>query len=133
MKLGLVVADFNEGITEEMEEKAMKAAEDLGVEIEKVFHVPGTYDMPLAVKKACKIEKIDAVVTIGAVITGDTKHDEVITHATAKTLQDLSIQYEKPVTLGVSGPGMTREEAKERIIYAKRAIESAVKTTKSLK
>ncbi|WP_456471778.1 6,7-dimethyl-8-ribityllumazine synthase, partial [Methanocaldococcus sp.] len=43
------------------------------------------------------------------------------------------LQYDKPVTLGISGPGMTRLQAEERIDYGKRAVEAAVKMVKRLK
>nr|MBC8521539.1 6,7-dimethyl-8-ribityllumazine synthase [Methanomicrobia archaeon] len=50
-----------------------------------------------------------------------------------RKIMDLSLEYEKPVTLGVSGPGMTRLEAQERVDYAKRAVEAAVKMVKRLR
>ena len=46
---------------------------------------------------------------------------------------DLSLEFGKPVTLGISGPGMTRLEANERIDYAKRAVESAIKLVQRLR
>lgn len=132
MNIGMVVSDFNDEVTEKMEKRAKETADNLEVNIVEIFRVPGAYDMPLAVKKACKMEKIDAVVTVGAIIEGDTEHDRVIAHSTAQSFQDLSLKYEKPVALGVSGPGMSREEAKERIDYAERAVKAAVETVRNI-
>jgi 6,7-dimethyl-8-ribityllumazine synthase len=76
--------------------------------------------------------RVDAVVTLGAVIEGATQHDEVVIQHAARKIMDLALEFGKPVTLGISGPGMTRLEAQERIDYAKRAVESAVKLVQRL-
>jgi 6,7-dimethyl-8-ribityllumazine synthase len=88
--------------------------------------------MPLAIKRMLKTKNLDAIVTIGCVIEGATQHDEIVVQHAARKIIDLSLEYEKPVTLGISGPGMTRLEASERIDYAKRAVESAVKMVQRL-
>ncbi|MHC1585866.1 MAG: 6,7-dimethyl-8-ribityllumazine synthase, partial [Candidatus Syntropharchaeia archaeon] len=108
-------------------------ADFLGAKVEKVIYVPGVFDMPLAIKKMANDPDIDAVVTIGCIIEGSTEHDEVIAQHAARKIMDLSLEYEKPIALGISGPGMTRLEAHERIDYAKRAVESAVKMVKRLR
>ena len=93
---------------------------------------PAPTHMPLAIKKLLKQDGIDAVVTIGCVIEGATQHDEIVVQHAARKIIDLSLEYGKPVALGISGPGMTRLEATERIDYAKRAVESAVKMVQRL-
>ena len=77
--------------------------------------------------------KVDAVITIGCVIEGATQHDDIVVQHAARKIIDLSLEFGKPVTLGISGPGMTRLEANERIDYAKRAVESAIKLVQRLK
>ena len=95
--------------------------------------VPGVYDLPLAAKKLAERNDIEAVVTLGAVIEGETGHDEIVMQHAARKLIDLGIQYSKPVTLGISGPGMSRVQALERVNdYARRAVEAAVKMVKRL-
>lgn len=130
--LGFVVSEFNRDITREMEEVAREAADDLDSSVADTVYVPGTYDMPLAVKSLLEREEVDAVVTIGVVIEGDTMHDEVIVGAVAPKLVDLSLEYDKPVALGVSGPGMSADEAWARVDYAERAVETAVKLTRRI-
>lgn len=78
-------------------------------------------------------EDVDAVVTLGAVIEGETDHDQVVMQQASRKIIDLSLEYNKPVALGISGPGMSRLEAHERVKYAKRAVEAAVKMCKRLK
>ena len=132
MKLGLVAADFNFDVTSLMLERARRHAEFLGAEL-VVIHVPGVFDMPAIIKKLLARKDIDAVVMIGAVIKGDTLHDEVIMHATAQAAAQLAAQTGKPVGFGVTGPGMTRDQAIDRIDNARNAVESVVKLLQALK
>lgn len=132
IKLGFVVAEFNRDITYMMEIEGREHAKFLGAEVTESFYVPGAYDMPLAIKKMLEDGKVDAVVTIGCVIEGATQHDEIVVQHAARKIIDLSLEYNKPVALGISGPGMTRLEANERIDYAKRAVESAIKMVQRL-
>jgi len=131
-KLGFVVAEFNRDITYMMEIEAEEHAKFLGAEVVERIYVPGAYDMPLAIKKLLSEGKVDAVVTIGCVIEGATGHDEIVVQHAARKILDLSLEFNKPVALGISGPGMTRMEASERIDYARRAVESAVKMVRRL-
>ena len=132
IKLGFVVAEFNRDITYMMEIEAREHAAFLGAEVTECLYVPGAFDMPLAIKKMLAVGKVDAVVTVGCVIEGATQHDEIVVQHAARKIIDLSLEFGKPVTLGISGPGMSRLEANERIDYAKRAVESAVKLVKRL-
>lgn len=132
IKIGAVVAEFNFDITSMMLELAKEHAKFLDAEITEVLPVPGVYDMPIAIKKLLDEGKVDAVITLGAVIEGDTQHDEIVVQHAARKITDLSLEYNKPVTLGISGPGMTRLEAHKRVEYGKRAVEAAVKLVKRL-
>ncbi|ADC66555.1 6,7-dimethyl-8-ribityllumazine synthase [Ferroglobus placidus DSM 10642] len=133
IKLGLVVSEFNRDITYMMEILAKEHAEFLGAEISEIIRVPGAFDIPIAVKKMLEKGNVDAVVAIGCVIEGETEHDEVVAQHAARKIMDLSIEYGKPVTLGISGPGMGRLAAHERVDYAKRAVEAAVKLVRRLR
>ncbi|MDT7867025.1 MAG: 6,7-dimethyl-8-ribityllumazine synthase [Acidianus sp.] len=128
VRIALVVSEFNYDVTRVMEEKAISHARFLGAEVPIVFRVPGVYDSPFGVLQAIKLDYVDAVAVIGAVIQGETKHDEVVANQAARALIDISLQYGKPVTLGVIGPGASRVQALERAEeYARRAVEAAVK------
>ncbi|RLG87107.1 MAG: 6,7-dimethyl-8-ribityllumazine synthase [Thermoprotei archaeon] len=131
VRLGIIVSEFNYDITYLMLQKALNHAKFLGAEVSYVLKVPGTFEIPLAVKKLLTKDEVDAVVTLGAVIQGETKHDEVVANQAARKIMDLGIEYGKPVTLGIIGPGATRIQALERVEdYARRAVEAAVKMVK---
>jgi 6,7-dimethyl-8-ribityllumazine synthase len=132
ISLGFVVAEFNRDLTYQMELLGREHAEFLEATVKETILVPGVFDMPLAIKKLCQRDDIDAVVTIGSVIEGETDHDQVVMQHAARKIMDLSLEFNKPVTLGISGPGMTRMAAHERVDYAKRAVEAAVKLVRRL-
>ena len=132
IRIGAVVSEFNYDITMMMLERAKEHAQFLGSEITKIVKVPGVFDMGLAIKKLLKLEEIDGVVCLGAVIEGETEHDEVVISHAARKIADLSVEFEKPVGLGISGPGMTRLQAEERIERAKSAVEAVVKLHRRL-
>lgn len=113
---------------------AEEKANSLKLKIVHTCNVPGAYDVPIIVDALLKKNNIDAVVTLGAIIKGQTKHDEVISHSTAQALTNLSIKYQKPVSLGISGPGMQEKHAFARIRpVAERAVEAVVKISNELK
>ncbi|MCJ2532809.1 MAG: 6,7-dimethyl-8-ribityllumazine synthase [Candidatus Thermoplasmatota archaeon] len=131
--IGVVCSEFNFDLTQTMLEMAKKHAKFLDVDVAKVLMVPGVFDIPLAVKALMKEKTIDAVVTIGAVIEGETEHDQVVIGQAARKITDLAVEYEKPVGLGITGPGMSRLQAEDRIERAKNAVEAVVKQLKMFK
>ena len=133
MKIGIVCSEFNFDITQMMLERAKEHAKFLDVDVAKVVMAPGVYDIPLAAKTLLKDKGIDGVVAIGAVIEGETEHDQVIIGQAARKLTDLAVEYEKPVGLGITGPGMSRLQAEDRIERAKDAVESVLKQWKTLR
>jgi len=134
VRLGLVVAQFNKEspVTEEMERRARERISERGGEIVETIKVPGSYDTPLAADRLARREAIDAVVAIGAIITGDTDHDQVIADATAQGLTEVSLDRDTPVALGIIGPGMSHDEARARIDYGATAADSAIDMAREL-
>mgnify|MGYP001597080905 FL=1 len=127
-RLGMVVSTFNYEITGEMAKKAQQRAKEVGARIAKVVEVPGSFEIPFAVKQLLEDKNIDAVITLGTVIKGGTDHDAVVAHAVARKILDLSCEYDKPVSLGISGPNITWQQSEKRIEeYAIRSVDSVVK------
>ena len=133
IRIGAVVAEFNYDINMMMLERAKEHAQFLGAEITQIIKVPGVFDMPLPVKKLIQRKDVDGVITLGAVIEGETEHDDLVIQHTARKITDLAVEYDKPVALGVTGPGMTRLQAQDRIENAKAAVEAVVKLHRRLK
>jgi 6,7-dimethyl-8-ribityllumazine synthase len=133
MNIAIVTAEFNDEITSRMLAVAEEKAKELKITIKYSCMVPGAYDMPIIVDTLLAKDDVDGVVTLGAIIKGQTKHDEVIASSTAKSLTELSLKYKKPVSLGISGPGMQERHAYARIRpVAERAVEAVVMLAKEL-
>ncbi|HJJ98618.1 MAG TPA: 6,7-dimethyl-8-ribityllumazine synthase [Methanocorpusculum sp.] len=87
-------------------------------------HVPGVYGMPLAICKLLKKPSIGAVVTIGY-FWGAANLNRIVMQQAVRKILDLFLKFNKPVALGISGPGTAIE-------YSKRAVESAAKMVRRL-
>ena len=134
MNIAIVVAEFNEKVTSRMYEVAIEHAKNLKLDIKYTSKVPGIFDMPLIIDKLLEKKDVDGVVTLGAVIKGQTKHDEVIANSTARNIARLSIKHQKPVSLGISGPGMSERQAYARIrMVAENAVNAVQKVNTELK
>jgi len=133
MKIGIVVADFNQEITHNMLKIAEAEAKKKNVFV-YIVHVPGVFDMPLAIKKLLQKKDIEGVVTLGAVISGGTAHDSHIAENAARQISNLSLEFNKPVTLSVIGHTVSKQQALERHEqYAKYGINAVLELIATLK
>lgn len=99
MNIAIVVSEYNYDITMMMLERAKEHAQFLGANVTHVVKVPGTFEIPLAVRRLIERKDVDGIVTLGAVIKGETNHDEVIMQNAARKIEDLMVEFGKPVAL----------------------------------
>ena len=132
-RVAIVVSEFNYDITLLMLERAKEEVSFLGASLGPVMKTPGVFDMPLASKVLLGRDDVDGLVALGAVIEGETQHDEVVMNQAARKLTDLSVEFGKPVGLGISGPGETRLQAQDRIENAGNAVRAVVKMVRRLR
>ena len=134
MNIAIVVSEFNNKVPSRMHKVALEKAKGLKLNVKYECKVPGVFDMPLIIDALLQKKDIDAVVTLGAIIKGQTKHDEIIADVVATRISKLSIKHQKPVSLGISGPGMSERQAFARIRpVSERAVEAVFNTAKELK
>jgi 6,7-dimethyl-8-ribityllumazine synthase len=134
IRAAIVVSEFNKDITFQMLAVAVNHAHKANLELRYICYVPGSFDMPLMVEELLKRKDIDAAITIGAIIKGETRHDNIVAENAARLIADLSLKYGKPVSLGISGPDMTIEQAKDRIeVVPRRAVNAAICMTKRIR
>ena len=132
MNIVLVASEFNAPIPDRMVEIARARAKALGVKVMEVVRVPGIWEIPLAVRVLLARPDVHAAVAIGAVVTGETEHDELIAGAVARELMRAQREFGKPVALGITGPGMTWKQAEARVKNAGRAVDAAVRMAENL-
>src|SRR5260370_24743584 len=94
MNMAFVRSEFNSEVTTPMEQRARSHAESLGVEVPRGVKVPGVYDMAPVVKALLQRKEIEGVVMPGAVIKGETNHDELIAHAIHPAALELSLDVD---------------------------------------
>ena len=134
MNIAIVVSEFNNEVTSRMHKVALEKAKGLKLNVKYECKVPGIFDMPLVIDTLLQKKEFHAIVTLGAVIKGQTKHDEVIADVVAARISKLSIKNQKPISLGISGPGMSERQAFARIRpVSERAVEAILKVTEELK
>ena len=133
VRVALITAEFNQRITDRMREDALKVAKELGAKVVIDVRVPGVFDIPLTLSRTLERKDVDVAAVLGAVITGETRHDEVVAFECARQVAMLSVRLGKPVGLGVTGPGQTEEQAKARIDRGGWAVRSACSQFKTLR
>lgn len=135
MKIGIVVSDYNNDITFELLKGAADTLEKHGVKADNisVSHVPGAYELPFGTQCMFEQHSPDAVINLGCVITGETKHDEYINRSVSAALMQLGLFYKRPVIFGVLTP-MTHEQAKDRAggKHGNKGVEAAITAIKMI-
>lgn len=131
----IVVAEWNEEITEALYEGAYKGLIDLGAKknhIERV-NVPGAFELTLGSLLAAERKHVDAVISLGCVIQGDTPHFDYICQAVAYGITEVNIKTKKPVIFGVLTV-LNKQQALERAggKYGNKGEEAAVTAVKML-
>ncbi|HEV7349279.1 6,7-dimethyl-8-ribityllumazine synthase [Telluribacter sp.] len=111
----IVVAEWNTEVTEKLFEGAYQTLLNHGATPENILrgNVPGSFELTLGSQWFAERTDVEAVIALGAVIQGETKHNDYINHAVAQGLTQLSLKYNKPVIFGVLTPN-TMEQALDR-------------------
>ncbi|MFI3314099.1 MAG: 6,7-dimethyl-8-ribityllumazine synthase [Rikenellaceae bacterium] len=112
MKIAIVVAQWNSGITSKLKDGAEKLCKEHGAEV-FTYVVPGAYELTMGSKFAASQSDIDAVIAIGCVIKGDTPHFEYICSGVTHGLNSVAIEANKPIIFGVLTVN-TQLQAEER-------------------
>lgn len=116
LKVGIVVARFNQGITGEILEQALDALHEYKVKDKniKIISVPGSVEIPFALQKLAKTKKYDCLVALGAVIKGETDHYLYVCKMAQEGVLRVMLDYEIPVGFGVLTVN-NLEQAKVRV------------------
>lgn len=134
-KFVIVVADWNETITYALRDGAYQTLIKYGAQETniQIASVPGSYELSFGAQIYAKKAEVDAVICIGCVIQGETKHNDYINHAVAQGLTNVSLKYEKPVIFGVLTPN-TEQQALDRAggIHGNKGDEAAITAIKML-
>ena len=115
-KIGIIVSRWNQEVTGELKEGAMQTLLEAGVARQNIldFEVPGSFELPSAAAMLLDAnEDVDAVICLGCIIQGETRHFEFIAQAVANGIAKVGIEYTVPVIFGVLTCN-TAEQAADR-------------------
>src|SRR5438309_1653937 len=103
MKIAIVYAEWNHAITNALRKGAYSTLLKNGAQKKDIleYAVPGSFELTLGAQLLATQKKIDAVICLGCVIQGETRHFDFICDAVANGITQLNIQYSKPVIFGV--------------------------------
>jgi 6,7-dimethyl-8-ribityllumazine synthase len=113
--LAIVVSRYNASVTDALLRGAIEAFTQAGGSRSRleIVQVPGAYELPVVARSLALAGRVRGVVVLGCVIEGETIHDEVISHAVASALLQISVNTGVPITLGVVN-ARTAAQAKAR-------------------
>ncbi|MEJ6530256.1 MAG: 6,7-dimethyl-8-ribityllumazine synthase [Candidatus Poseidoniales archaeon] len=125
-KISIICGSYHKEQITRMLEFAQQEAETLGLSIAEVVWVPGAMEIPLALERQLRKDEIDAAACLGIIEKGQTKHGLAMGQAVTKAIVDLQLKHDKPIGLGIIGPGAKPEHIEPRIEPHARAAISAI-------
>jgi 6,7-dimethyl-8-ribityllumazine synthase len=105
-KFGILVSEWNSEVTDALYAGAFETLVNNGVRRENIIRrdVPGSFELTLGAQWMAQLEGIDAVICLGCVIQGETRHFDFICNAVANGITEVNLKYNKPVIFGVLTP-----------------------------
>ncbi len=135
IRIGIVTAEWNHKITHALRDGAIRFLREKGVKEKNIItrDVPGSFELPLGAQFLASQKNIDAVLTLGCVIQGETRHFDFICDACAHGVMNVGLTFNKPVVFGVLTTD-TEAQAKERAggKHGNKGIEAAETALKML-
>ncbi len=103
MRFGIVVAEWNFEITGALAKGAVTTLTKHGAKEENIVvkYVPGSFELPLGAQYFAEMENVDAVILLGCVIQGETRHFDFICDGVTQGTMDLNLKYNKPFVFGL--------------------------------
>ncbi|ANQ48623.1 6,7-dimethyl-8-ribityllumazine synthase [Flammeovirga yaeyamensis] len=134
-KFAIVVSEYNPKITESLHGAVVETLLNEGAKEENIYRedVPGAFELTFGAQLMAQIEEVDAVICLGCVIQGETKHFDFICDAVAHGVTNVSLKYNKPVVFGLLTPN-TEQQAFDRAggKHGNKGVEAAVAAIKML-
>lgn len=135
IEIGIVVSEWNDRITDSLLNGAKESLIEHGVQEQniKVHYVPGSFELPLGAKWMLENTSVDAVICIGCIIQGETRHFDFIAQAVADGIMNVGLNSSKPVIFSVLTCN-TMEQAEDRAggKHGNKGVEGAVSALKML-
>jgi 6,7-dimethyl-8-ribityllumazine synthase len=114
-RFAILVSEWNDQVTDSLYQGAYETLRQQGAKAENILSqtVPGSYELTLAAQWMAERQDVDAVICLGCVIQGETRHFDFICDAVAQGITQVNLKYNKPVIFGVLTPN-TLQQALDR-------------------
>ena len=126
VKIAIVCGSFHRAEVERMLEWSNDEASKLELTVSDVVWVPGAMEVPLALDRLLSREDIGGAACLGIIEKGQTKHGLAMGQAVIKSIIDLQLTWNKPVGLGIIGPGAKPDHIEPRLEPHARAAIAAI-------
>jgi 6,7-dimethyl-8-ribityllumazine synthase len=133
MNVAIIVSEWNPEITEALYNGAAETLKANGGKSKNILrvNVPGSFELPSAAQFVADRTKIDAIICIGCVIQGETRHFDFICDAVANGIVNVSLKYNLPVIFGVLTPNtLAQARARAGGKHGNKGVEAAVTAIK---
>ena len=125
-KIGIVCGSFHESEVERMLKWSSDEAVKLNLIVEDILWVPGAMEVPLALDRLLSRDDIEGAACLGIIEKGQTQHGLAMGQAVIKSIIELQLVHDKPVGLGIIGPGAEPAQIEPRLEPHARASIAAV-------
>ena len=132
-RFGIVVSEWNSDITKNLQKGAIETLLDCGASQENIisWEVPGSFELVYGCKKMLETLQLDAIIAIGNVIQGETKHFDFVCNGVTQGIIDLNVKYSTPIIFCVLTDN-SKQQSLDRSggKFGNKGIESAVAAIK---
>lgn len=135
MRIGIVVSEWNNDITDNLLRGAMETLTECGASLDhlKIVYVPGSFELPSGAQMLLENTSVEAVITLGCVIRGETPHFDFVCQTCADGVKDVALKYKKPVIFGVlTDNTLEQSRARSGGNLGNKGVEAAVTAIKMI-
>ncbi|MDP3948187.1 MAG: 6,7-dimethyl-8-ribityllumazine synthase [bacterium] len=133
LKVAIVKSLYHKDLTQSMEKSCRESLFASGVKNITTFEVPGAWEIPLVAKKIAETKKFDGIIALGIIIKGETYHFELLVNECARTLMDISLKFNIPITFEILATYNLEQARKRSTGKYNKGIEAAKTLIETLK
>ena len=127
MKIGVVCTSFHKKEIDKMLYFVQSESNDQNIELSEIVWVPGAMEIPLALDRMLQSNNLIGAIALGIIEKGETQHGLVMGQSAVSSIIDLQLKYNKPIGLGIIGPGAKPEHIGPRLeSHAKAALNAII-------
>lgn len=127
LKIAIVRSNYHQDLTKSLEKTCRQYLRACGLKMENVatFEVPGSWEIPLIVKKIASSKKFDGIIAFGVIIKGETYHFEMIANQCSRALMNIALEFDIPITFEILATYNLEQAVKRSVGKLSKGVEAA--------